>query len=66
MFLGSWDPLILSVIEHLGVELLLSVVGLGEEFAPKVCSVCRPRQTVRNWSGGVPVCLGPTGPSYSQ
>jgi hypothetical protein len=40
------------------------------------CGVCTqsllkdwPRLTGRNlchWSGGVPVCLGPSGPSYSQ
>ena len=32
--LGSWDPLILGMLEHLGVELLLlGVVGLTAEFA---------------------------------
>ena len=31
-------PLILSVLEHLGVELPLGVVGLAGEFVPKVCS----------------------------
>jgi hypothetical protein len=35
--LGSWDPLILGVLECLGVELPLVVVGLAAEFAPKVC-----------------------------
>jgi hypothetical protein len=61
--LGSWDPLILGMLEHLGVELPLGVV----EFAPKVCSGCWSRQTRRNpchWSGGVPVCLGSSGLSY--
>ena len=37
-FLGSWDPADLGVLEHLGVELLLGVVGLAAEFAPKTCS----------------------------
>ena len=32
------DPLILCMLEHLGVELCLSVIGLVAEFAPKVCS----------------------------
>ena len=36
--LGSWDSVVLGVLEHLGVELLLSVVGLAVKFAPKVCS----------------------------
>ena len=35
--LGSWDPLILGELEHLGVELPLCIVGLAAEFAPKVC-----------------------------
>ena len=67
--LGSWDPGILGVLEHLGVELPLGVVGLAAEFAPKVCSGCWPRHTGRNlyhWFGRVPVCLGPTGPNYSR
>jgi hypothetical protein len=29
---------ILDVLEHLGVELLLGVMGLAVEFAPKFCS----------------------------
>jgi hypothetical protein len=36
--LGSWDPVVLVMLEHFGVELLLDVVGLAEELAPKVCS----------------------------
>ena len=67
--LGSWDPMILGVLEHLGVELPLGVVGLGAKLMPKVCSGYQLRQIRRNLchrSGGVPVCLGPTGPSYSQ
>ena len=35
--LGSCDPLILGVLEHLGVELSLGVVGLASEFVPKAC-----------------------------
>jgi hypothetical protein len=31
-------PVILRVLEHLGVELPLGVVGLGAESAPKVYS----------------------------
>ena len=30
------SPMILDVLEHLGLELPLSVVGLGTELAPKV------------------------------
>ena len=37
---GSWDPLILGVLEHLGIELPVGVVGLAVEFVPKVCSGC--------------------------
>jgi hypothetical protein len=33
--LGSWDPLILGMLEHLGVELPLGVVGLAVEFRPR-------------------------------
>jgi hypothetical protein len=42
--LGSWNPGVTKLLrswaflEHLGGELPLSVVGLAEEFAPKVCS----------------------------
>ena len=32
----SSSPLILGVLEHLGVELPLGVVGLAAEFVPKV------------------------------
>ena len=41
--LGSWDPGILGVSEHLGVVLLLGIVGMAVEFAPKVCSGHQPR-----------------------
>ena len=36
--LGSWDPMILGVLDCLGVELPLGVVGLTAEFVPIVCS----------------------------
>jgi hypothetical protein len=32
------SPVILSILEHLGVELLLDVVGLGGESEPQVYS----------------------------
>ena len=35
--------MILGMLEHLGVEFALSVVGLTVEFAPKVCSGHCPR-----------------------
>ena len=35
--------MILGMLEHLGVELPLGVVGLAVEFAPKVCSGHWPR-----------------------
>jgi hypothetical protein len=67
--LGSWDPLILDMLERLGVELPLGVVGLAMEFAPKICSGHQPIQTRRNlchWSSGVPAYLGPACPSNFQ
>ena len=36
--------MVLGVLEHLGVELPLSVVRLTVDFVPKVCSGHRPRQ----------------------
>ena len=42
--LGSWDLVVLGVLEHLGVELPLSVVRLTVDFVPKVCSGHWPRQ----------------------
>ena len=41
--LGSYVPVILGILEHLGLELLLDVVGLAAEFESKVCSGYRPR-----------------------
>lgn len=32
------SPVILGILEHLGVKLPLVVMGLGAEPAPKVCS----------------------------
>jgi hypothetical protein len=34
VILGFWDPVILGVLESLGVELPLGVVGLAAEFRP--------------------------------
>ena len=58
----TYDPVILGVLEHLGVELPVGVVGQAVQFTLRA-----PAQTGRNlcnWSGGVPGCLGPTGPTY--
>jgi hypothetical protein len=69
MLLGSWDPLILGLLELPGVELPLGVVGLAAEFVPKVYAGHRPRHTRRNmcpWSVGVPVFLCPACLSSSQ
>ena len=41
--------MILSMLERLGVELLLSVVGLTTELAPKVCSGHWPRPEGENY-----------------
>lgn len=43
VFLTS-DPMILDVLEHLGAEMPLGVVGLASGFAPKVCSGHHPRK----------------------
>jgi hypothetical protein len=55
--------MILGILEHLRVKLFLGIIGLAVEFVHKVCSGhwLRPEG-----SGGVPRCLGPAGPSYSQ
>ena len=47
------DP---GVLEHLGVELPLGVVGLAVEFAPKVCSGPGPDQETFFMDGGL-LCL---------
>jgi hypothetical protein len=36
----GFDPMILGVLECLGMELLLGVVGLAVELTPKVFSGC--------------------------
>ena len=51
------DPVILGMLEYLGVELLLGVMGPVSEFTPKVN---QPRL-----EGRVPVSLDPTGSSYT-
>ena len=45
------------MLEHLGVELLLGVVGLAAEFAPKVCSGHRLRPEGPSFLYKV-LCLG--------
>ena len=52
------------MLELLGVELPLGIVGLATEFVLRELA-----QTGRNpyhWPGGVPGCLGSAGPSYFQ
>ena len=59
----------LNMLDKLGVELPLDVVGLAAKFVPSVCSGHWPRQIERNVCnkfGGVFTCLGPTNPNYSQ
>jgi hypothetical protein len=61
------DSIILGVLEHLGVDILLSVVGLDAEFVPKICSGHQPRQEgICHLLDRVPGCLGLAGPSYFQ
>ena len=47
----SSSPLILDVLEHLGVGLVLGVVTLAAEFMPKVCSGHQPRLEGTNATG---------------
>lgn len=61
--LRSCDTVILGVLEHLVVELLLGVVGLGVELAPKVCSGTISDQEEPVLCG-VPESLDSTGPNY--
>ena len=42
-FLGSWDHIILCVLEHTRVESPLSVVGRSVQLEPKICSGHRLR-----------------------
>ena len=39
--LRTCDAVVLGVLEHLGVDLSLGVVGLAVEFEPRVCSYPR-------------------------
>ena len=62
------SPVILGMLEHLRLELALSVVRLSVEPVPKVCSGHRLRleeTSVTVWAW-VPVSLDPRGPSYSR
>jgi hypothetical protein len=61
--LGSYGPMVMGVLEHLGVELPLGVVGLAAEFAQGTGPDIR---NLYHWSCRVPGCLDPTGPSYFQ
>ena len=51
----SWDPKILGMLEHLGVESLLWAVRLALEFVPKVvwCRLEEPEPLV-GWGSCVP------------
>jgi hypothetical protein len=51
--LGPWEPGILVMLENLGVELPLGVVGLAAEFGPKVCSGLQPRPEGTHITGQV-------------
>ena len=62
----SWDPVILSILECLGVKLLLGVVGLGAELAPKVCSGYWLRLEGTCGLARVPVSLDPASSIYYQ
>ena len=55
--------MILDVLEHLGVELPLGVVGLGAELAPNVCSghLFRLEGTRTTGQAGIPASLDPQG-----
>jgi hypothetical protein len=46
--LESCEPVVLGMLEHLGVELPLGVVGLATKFVPKVCS--GPKVCPGQWS----------------
>ena len=63
--LGSWDPVVLDVLELLEMELPLGVMGLT---SLGVCTQFKLAQTRRNpghWSGEVPMSLDLFDPSYS-
>jgi hypothetical protein len=59
--LWSYDPIILCVLEYLGVELPLGVVGTVAKLVPKVCSVhqLRLEGTCDTVQAGVLVSLDP-------
>lgn len=61
------QSVIQGMLEHFGVDLLLGVVGLGEEPELKVCSgpMLRLEGTYATCQVGVLVPLDPGGPSYS-
>ena len=46
-------PGILTVLDHLGMEIPLGVVGLASEFGPKVCSSLQPRSEETHATGQV-------------
>ena len=57
------------MLDKLGMEFPLDVVGLAAKFVPSVYSGHWPRQFERNVCnkfGGVSMCLGPAYPNYSQ
>lgn len=63
------SPVILGMLEHLGVELPLSVMGLGAESVSNVHSWCRFKlEEIPPVSGqeGVPASLNLRAPSYSM
>ena len=55
----TYDPMILGMFGHLGVQLPLGVVGLAVELEPKVCSGHQNRRNSFHWLGGVSGCMGP-------
>ena len=58
--------MILGISEYLKVGLPKSVLGVGAEPAPQVCSGCRFKLERAHTTGQVvvPVSLDPVGPSY--
>ena len=57
--LRSYDPMILGMLEHLGVKLPLGVVGLGAELVTKLCSryLLRQEGTLKLAEQWVPASL---------
>ena len=60
--------MILGMLECLGVELPLGVVGLAVQFSPIVCSGywAQTGSNPCHWSGRVPGSLDPTAPSWDR